>query len=903
MVNFKFNNSLDNFEDIVQNIKDYFISLNYTFANGGNFDLLARLFAWYKMSTGQDISNVVNNLYISSANNKESVFELAKNMGYVVRRNIPSRVKCKLVYNGTQNVDFTAKNIIVTGKNNNLDFSSNNVKFNLSTTSNKYETIVDCQQKTLKTFSYLGTGIALQNIVLPETNITDDPFTISSSIGSVTYTWELAQTFGSIPSPNSSIYFLKMNNIEQTEISFGNSIIGRIPQSNELITIQYYITGGVDADNEDEFFIKNITVQSNNNDLNIITNYTLTTNKSFGSSGNESNDEIANNSSKYFSTLGNNIVRQDFENLLQIESDYVAFSNISNDESSDTILSSFYFLLVPNNYINISIINASNTNTLPFEAIDNLVVSTIEYSKFDKYFSDWIYLTIASPTYLYYDILPQIQIEKYKNFESVSNKVHSDLNTYITNYLYGFNKSYRETSLTKIIKTNTDVLDVKINNNYYIVFSRANIIDKKRLKIPPNFVKNNMNHYNDLVNYGSYIYSYLKDEDKTIHSDDLKISDENFNRYFVSTNEVTQYNIKKLFDLTFLTTPDYSIIEDMSQIYRLEINSVYIDIVVLPIISGISDYSLYYSGESNIQQGVPTFNISTTTKYLVYLKYNGVNFLFAEIKEIADNNGLKIVEPITNLFYVQTMFSGAGIILNTNDEFLTFNINKTINENNETNWILTANIKISSKIVNETQTNLLLVSRKEVCNYDFSTNILTQIDDVIIANNIVESNINKINLTINNVSVGKIIRTDTTLSVDLLSLANYPVTDQFKNYKDKKITVEQNENIYRVFVHEIVDSSIIATIDNISGTIYFLNNITYKKNEAIETFLTLTLDNILKRILEDGKNYRLRLISKNDIPTFTNITDNFDSNDNIFCLPNLGLITEYNSSTTGITNG
>ena len=150
---FKFSNSIDNFEDIVQNLKDYYSSLGYNFANGSNFDLLVRTFAWYKMSLGQDISNLVNNLYVSSANNKNSIFELAKSMGYNVRRSIPSRVKSKLIYNGTQSTDFTAKSVVITGKNNNFDFTANNVNFKKSNITGKYEAIFDSQEKTKVSFT------------------------------------------------------------------------------------------------------------------------------------------------------------------------------------------------------------------------------------------------------------------------------------------------------------------------------------------------------------------------------------------------------------------------------------------------------------------------------------------------------------------------------------------------------------------------------------------------------------------------------------------------------------------------------------------------------------------------------------------------------------------------------
>ena len=421
MADFKFNNSLDNFEDIVQQLKDYFQTLNYTFVNGGNFDILMRLFAWHKMSTGQDISNIVNNLYLSSANNKESVFSLAKQLGYVVRRNIPSRVKCKLEFNGNISADFTANTIRITGKNNNYDFYAENVNFTLDETTSKYTAVFDCQQKTSKTFSYLGNGSKNQTITLPETTITDDDFTLSSSIGANDYVWELAQNYDVIPDSTIAVYFLQMSDLEQTVISFGNGIVGRIPQSNEVIDIEYYITEGELANNENSFSLTNIVVQSSSKTLNNISNYTLTTGTSFGYSGNESIEEIKTNAPRYFSNLGNNITRRDFENVLQVESEYVAYSNISNQEAEDSILSLFYFLLVPSNFINQEIIDASNNQTLPVEAIENLVVSTIEYSKFEKYFSDWIYLKIASPTYFYYEIMPQIRINQYKNFNSISN--------------------------------------------------------------------------------------------------------------------------------------------------------------------------------------------------------------------------------------------------------------------------------------------------------------------------------------------------------------------------------------------------------------------------------------------------------------------------------------------------
>lgn len=894
---FKFSNSIDNFEDIVQNLKDYYISLGYNFANGSNFDLLVRTFAWYKMSLGQDISNLVNNLYISSANNKNSIFELAKSLGYNVRRNIPSRVKSKLSYNGTQSTDFTAKQIIINGKNNNFDFSSNNVKFSKSNITGKYEAIFDSQEKTKVSFTYYGTGEINQKITLPEINITDDNFNISSKIGNLSYIWNNTNSFETFPNSTSPIYFLTMSNGELTEITFGNGVIGRVPQSNEIFTIEYYITNSTLADNETEFSLKSIIVQSANNELNNVSNYTINSGTSFGSQGNETISEIQVNAPKYFSNLNNNIVKRDFENLLQIQSDYVAYSNIANTESSRSILSDYYFLLVPNNYVNQTTVDNSKTYTLPFEAIENLVVSTIEYDKYSKYFTDWIYIKIASPTYLYYDIIPEIKVNKYKDFNIVSDKVYSDLKTYISENLYGFNKSYYENALIRIVKNNSDVSDVTLNNNYYIVFNKANILDKNNFKIPRNFIKSDVNHFNDLINYSGYNSTFLKDEDKTILSDNLSTSDENFVRYFVSTNEKVEYSKKQLFSLFFQTTGNYELVESLSQINRLEINNSYIDVKIFKVTEGVRDYALYTTDNIIIRATSPSYTISSTTKYLVYLSYANFDYLFAEIKEIGFER-IKIVEKINNMFYIDNLFDTLNIAINTASDFLTFSIAKISDENTNSYWNLTADIKVNQVISNIEQTNLMVASRKEIGNYDFSNNVLNQIDSDIICS-IVD---NKINLSADAEIVCTLSKNNNTISVDESSLRIYPAITKYENYKNRKFSVIKDDNIFRFYAYENIDSSIIATIDNINGNIYFNDNISYKQDELTDYYIINNLSFIIDKVVEESKIYRLKLISKNNIPTFNNIVDSFESNGNIFSMPNLGLINEIKNNNAGIVN-
>lgn len=903
---FKFDNSLSNYEDIVQNLKDYYQSKGYNFVNGGNFDLLMRTLAWHKMSTGQDISNLCNNLYLSSVNNKNSAYELAKSNGYIVRRNIPSRVKTKLVYNGSdQSSNFVVKTVVITGNNNGFDYYANNISFVKSSISNKYEAVFSCQEKQQTTFQYIADGSINQKVVLPQTNITDDDIIISSKIGNVTYSWNLAESFGSIPESTSNIFFLSTDTSERTTITFGNGIVGRVPQSNETFTIQYNITNSTGANNESEFSLKNIVVYNSNKNLNNLSNYTLTTGISFGATGNETISEIATNASKRFSSLNNNIVRRDFENILQIQSDYVAYSNIASTEDLNSILSKYFLLLVPSNYINNTVVNSSQNETLPFTAIENLVVSTIENDKFSKYFSDWIYIDIASPTYFYYDIIPSIKIAKYKNFDSISNNVRNILINYSNSNLHGFNKSYYETNLISAIKSiGDDVVDVKIANNYYVVFNRANIEDKDFIKIPSNFIKRDATHYNDLVNYNNYIYPYLKDVDKTIKSDALKTSDDNFLRYFVSTNEQITTSDQKIFDLTFDTTAPYSMIESASQIYSIVVNNIIMNVKVFPVQSGITQYSLYNTLQDNslIQQNVPTYTVGDNTKYLVYCSYNSTNYLLGEIKEISNSNGLKILDKITNLFYIDILFKSLNVSVNVNDNFLSFAISKVTNELGIGCWVLTGNIIFNILSDTTNITNLKLVSRKEVANFNFINNTFTSTDNQILSS-VVDENITL--TTIDNSILCKVNKNIDNLVLDSTSINLYPATEQYVNYKNNKFVVEQDNNVYRIYVYENIDESVVASIDNIDGNIYFKDNIAYKENESVEVYKNLNITSLFDKILDETKIYRLNLISKNNVPTINNITDSFVSNDSIFTLPNISLVSEIIETdiNNGVVNG
>ena len=902
------------FEDINQEVKDYFKSIGYDYLNGSNFDLLTRFLAWFKMNYNFEMSNVANNLFISSSNNVEVVYTLANEMGYEIRRCIPSRVKVKLSYNLSNNISnsFLANNIIVKGKNNNLKYYAENIEFRLNSSTNKYEADFLAFQKEYKSYTYYATGEKNQKIVLPDTNITNDEISVIDETNGLE--WSKIDNFSEIPQSDSKIYFIRMNTKNETEITFGDGYIGSIPQFNEKYKLEYYTCDSLEANNETDFEITKIIIFSDNSELSNISNYTLTNNTSYGFVDVEGIEEIKVNATKYFSNIGNNIVKNDFKNVLQIENDYFAYSNVSVEKADNAILSEYFFMLVPSNYKDNTYI--VDGESLPYKSIINLTLENNEDVDLNKYYRDWVYLEKASPSYIHFDIKPYIKLKEYKDFNIVSKRLQVNLQNYIDSYLFGFDKDVYSSDLIKILNSDDSILDSKIDLTFRLLISKENILDKYKLNIYNNFLKTDTTHLNDLKNYSNYPYDFLLDVDKTVYCE-LPSSKFNFKRNFTTSNIKVNRDTENIFTLRYYNDRgqiEYGTLDvNKSDLNRVRINNAEIVVKQFEKTENETYTAYYFSGDDSVIENSETTNLKrfnenfpkftpdstelANIKNYLYFNHNGINYLFGYTIDVnvSQNNTITVFKEITLKNYLNVLFESIGYLYDATRNVVDFTYSTekidTINYQK-----ITGLMGKYTTTQDNSNTNVAIktTSKKELFVYNLNSKTLT-INETDIKTNFQISQEGKYIYVydISNTDVGEYIfkfEIDTD-KLTLLETKEYTATleEYYENtLKNFKVEIfDDSQNVAYVYIFDIYDNINVATVDIGGGKINFNKETYYFLDYPELEPKQIALSDVLNEVMKSEEIYNMNLISKNDILKVDNVLESAEGKDSIFNLPNL----------------
>jgi len=910
---FSFSINTLSYDDILEELKTYYKDVhNIEYVANGNFDIYLRGLAYIGLQNSMYMCNLVNNLYLPSANTTESTFYLANQLGYTPRRRISSKSKVTAIYTPDtfSGQTFTITKFIFIGKNNSLNYIVNNITFTKQA-NGTYQSIFTISEKELKSIEYSGDNSINQEVQIDDTGISDDAFDVKSYVGLNNYVWDKIIDYQQIPDQNSRIYYIDVNKNNEVKLIFGNGYVGQKPQNSEKIVVNYYITEGEDGNGENEFEATNI-ISSGNSEFANISNYNFTFSSSYGGSGFESIEEIKTIAPKYFSAFGNNIIRRDYDALLEIAETYLAFSNLAIvNYSSGNLLGQTYLVLVPEDYRLKGQTNIDDfypNGTLPISEITNLVSDVITYQNIRNYYNGWIYIDLISPSYMYMNITPKIEIDSSKNFNIVSKDVYQSLLPYVndvdeTSTLYGFNKKYRESYLYKLIMQNSFVLSAEIETNYRLMVNKDNIIDKMLLKVPENFLITNNTQFNNLKNNTSYSHSELLLEDKTVYCPNLESSSpsigNDFERIIVNSDYISETNASKIFELVF--DEDDNIVN--TDILTTHINDKIITVQIFKNdqLATEKEYfvngyiPLYYSTD-NLQDANSDYiyNYSSTNlTYFIYFRIDGISYLVGEIVKITEPTIFYYLKPVDNKYGIQLLFQILNLSQYVTENFFNYVFTKNVS-------VLDAKIKTTNKIVGnlifgnsdlvkQKDMNLKLVSRKKIFDISlFSTIDINEYDADAFSYDQDETNNFIYVKDVDSNTVLTLSYTDS--EIKIVTTSNYSTS--MPEYKNNKFKLISSGNVYSVYCYEKYDDIILATIDMNKGVFYFNENLSYYEDHLTITSETIQLNTLLDDIMISSNIYQMHLTSKDDYATISNLNSDFNTDDTVFLLPNLNQVQE-----------
>lgn len=449
--------SLD-FDSLKSSLKSYLreqdIFLDYDF-EGSNINVLLDILSYNTYLNAMYLNMVGNEMFMDSAQLRDSVVSHAKELNYLPRSfassvaNVDIKIvttdpnkRSTIIPKGTQfttkvgNQNFlfsTDDNIIITSAN--TTFLAQNVRI--------FEGIFQSDSYAVNYEEPLRYRISAKNV-----DVSSITLTVVEDNGKTPIKYLRANSLFGL-NADSRVFFIQASYGDQYEIVFGDGVIGRRPKNNSVIIVEYRTSSG-ELPNGANVFKPVGAIDSE-------TNITITTNERASSGAvAESVQSIKYNAPRYFTTQERAITTEDYENLLKIQ--YPEINTVSAYGGED---------LDPPQYGRVFI----TVDLKDFDGVPQ--IKKDEYYKFlkprcpvaiDPIFIDAQYL------YLYVNTIVKYNINVTSlNTDDITARVVSQIRQYATDNLNNFNSVFRYSKLvsaidgvdTSIVSNETDILLTK----------------------------------------------------------------------------------------------------------------------------------------------------------------------------------------------------------------------------------------------------------------------------------------------------------------------------------------------------------------------------------------------------------------------------------------------------------
>jgi len=337
------------FDEIKSGLKKYISSkpefTDYNF-EGSTISLLLDLLSYNTYQNAFYTSMVGNEMFLDSAQLRESVVSRAKMLNYT-----PTSEKGASVFVDIEITPETSVNFVTIDKN--TEFSS--------TIDGRTFKFVTPEATTI----YSSTGVYTANVeiiegrplthqwtvdsnnpvkyVLPNDKIDTRSISVevqNSSTDTSQTTYNLADDITAVTA-NTTAYFLQEVEDERYEVYFGDNVIGKSPDNNNIVKISYRVCNGTDGNG--------VTSFTNPSTIGGHSNFTVSVNgTTAGGQSKESIDQIKFNAPKNFETQNRAVLAEDYKRIILREnSDFNSISVWGGEENDPPIYGKVYIAVKP----------------------------------------------------------------------------------------------------------------------------------------------------------------------------------------------------------------------------------------------------------------------------------------------------------------------------------------------------------------------------------------------------------------------------------------------------------------------------------------------------------------------------------------------------------------------------
>jgi hypothetical protein len=338
MANTTLNVSSLDFDEIKQNLKTFMKSkpqFNQVNFDGSNISVLLDVLAYNTYLNSFYLNMVASEMFIDSAQLRESVISHAKSLNYLPRsfRSASAVVDISITPNtdvtsvtipsGTEFISRVESNTYVFSTNEDITVSSSVDGVFTATNVVLYEGM-----RIEDTF-VMDSANTTQQFVLsnPTIDTTSLSVLVAENSGANLYRYEVRSSLFDV-SANTAMCFLQVAENDRYEIVFGNGIAGRPPADGALILTQYQASSG-QLPNGASVFIPTGSIDGH-------TNTTVTTTLVAGGGDiHESIESIKFNAPRFYQTQERAVTANDYRVMLQVTYPEITAINVYGGEDAD----------------------------------------------------------------------------------------------------------------------------------------------------------------------------------------------------------------------------------------------------------------------------------------------------------------------------------------------------------------------------------------------------------------------------------------------------------------------------------------------------------------------------------------------------------------------------------------
>ena len=475
MADTKLNIAELDFEQIKTGLKDFLRSqsefTDYAF-EGSALSVLVNLLAYNTHYNAYYANMLVNESFLDSAIKRASVVSRAKALGYTPRSARAATAIVDIIVSAPDSPDS-----IILEKGTRITTNNNGEQFNFYVTATtqtvqregeyKFEN-VQIKEGRILTYSYVVDKVTNPNLIFEIPNVDADTSQLSvtvqnSNTDAFTRKFALVDGIVNIGS-NSEVYWVQENYKGNFEIYFGDDVLGKSLDNNNIVTVEYAVSKKAEA-NGARYFVAAETIGGYSN-ISVVTK-----SPAFGGAEKESEDSIRFYAPKMFSANNRIVTLEDYRSFITTNFANVESVSVWGGESNDPPIYGKVFVAV--------------------KTVDNLFVDdsfkALVREEVKKKSVVSVQVELTDPDYLYVGIEPTIKVNLGRSpygVEQLRAMVRQAILDYTKNELNKFGADFFYSNLLQSIAAVSPAIvsskaNIRIMRRFSPAFERNTSIELK----------------------------------------------------------------------------------------------------------------------------------------------------------------------------------------------------------------------------------------------------------------------------------------------------------------------------------------------------------------------------------------------------------------------------------------